>query len=666
MSSFERVSQDSLCAASSVTFYNDCTDSYPRRNERRFRRKIENSTRDVCGTSVSTIFGVGFDDADCDGSRQRRRRRSNKRTPCVTMAAASALCLAAALSSSSFHADAFSAPLSTAGYRLSMKAGGLGGGALPIRKMSGKRLSATAAPVAPVSQTAPPVPRRRKKNVFDQFTPAYDSSPFDVSFGSEADHFEVNSNGEKKTKLSQKRKQRQNKSEGEVHRRIAALLADDVGEQNPSVPDDSPEAAHEIADGASSRKVSEEARRKANVAVSTAGEAEEDFSAAKVRRVVAGESDHSVAPRHSQEDYDADQEPMPRRRRGPQKILRATVKETGSDSISTYIKSLGQHELLYKEDEVALGRQVRILTTLEKERQNLEEELLMPPTYAQWAAVAKTTVPQLKQQIRRSQRAKAALIEANLRLVVTVARQSVKKGGSGGAGGGVQFQDACQQGIIGLARAAEKFDPELGFRFSTYAVWWIQKEVAKNVSEQTRTVRLPGSAIRKINDIRINERLLMTELGRKPRDEELAEKCGLNVEKLNFYRRSANEVSSIDRQIEARKGKGSAASGSGGNDGNTMQNFIRDTELPSPTEIVDQQMMKEDIRRLVKTLDPREQAVIRMRFGLDDGKPKSLTEIGDTFGVDKERIKKIEAKALLKLRQPYRNQVVKCYVSDHT
>jgi len=140
----------------------------------------------------------------------------------------------------------------------------------------------------------------------------------------------------------------------------------------------------------------------------------------------------------------------------------------------------------------------------------------------------------------------------------------------------------------------------------------------------------------------------------------------LNVEKLNFYRRSANEVSSIDRQIEARKGKGSAASGSGGNDGNTMQNFIRDTELPSPTEIVDQQMMKEDIRRLVKTLDPREQAVIRMRFGLDDGKPKSLTEIGDTFGVDKERIKKIEAKALLNLRQPYRNQVVKCYVSDHT
>ncbi|KAL7426430.1 hypothetical protein ACHAXH_001557 [Discostella pseudostelligera] len=353
--------------------------------------------------------------------------------------------------------------------------------------------------------------------------------------------------------------------------------------------------------------------------------------------------------------------------------VRATVKETGSDSISTYIKSLVQHELLYKEDEILLGRQVRMLSKLEEKRSELEMQLLRPPTFAQWAEATNHTVPSLKQQIRKSQRAKAALIEANLRLVITVARQAVKKSPflhsnnsqSSGASS-VQFQDACQQGIIGLTRATEKFDPELGFRFSTYAIWWIQKEVAKNVSEQSRSVRVPPSAIKKINDIRIQERILMNELGRKPHDEELAGRVGMTVEKLNFYRQSAKEVSSLDKKIDARTGKGSMSTGGDGAAGNTMDIFVKDTEHPSPTELIDEQMLKEDIRRLVRTLSPREQAVIRLRFGLDDGKPLGLSDISAKFGVEKERIKKIEARALLKLRQPSRSQVVKCYVSDHT
>jgi RNA polymerase primary sigma factor len=283
-----------------------------------------------------------------------------------------------------------------------------------------------------------------------------------------------------------------------------------------------------------------------------------------------------------------------------------------------------------------------------------------PPTFGQWAAATNHTVPSLKQQIRRSQRAKAALIEANLRLVITVARQAVKKSAAS-----IQFQDACQQGIIGLTRATEKFDPELGFRFSTYAIWWIQKEVTKNVSEQARTVRLPPSAIKKINDIRIQERVLMSTLGRRPTDEEVAEKVGMTVEKLNFYRHSAKEVGSLDKKIDARTGKGSAATG-GDSNGQTMDTFVRDTDHPSPSDLIDQQMMKDDIRRLVKTLSPREQAVIRLRFGLDNGKPLSLEDIATKFKAEKQTIKKIEARALIKLRQPSRSQVVKCYVSEHT
>lgn len=292
---------------------------------------------------------------------------------------------------------------------------------------------------------------------------------------------------------------------------------------------------------------------------------------------------------------------------------------------------------------------------------------IRPPTFAQWAEATNHTVPSLKQQIRRSQRAKAALIEANLRLVITVARTATKKTPmrtSQGANS-VQFQDACQQGIIGLTRATEKFDPELGFRFSTYAIWWIQKEVAKNVSEQSRSVRVPQSAIKKINDIRIQERLLMNNLHRKPNDEELAERVGMSVQKLQFYRKSAQEVSSLDKSIDARKGKGSMSSGGDSGDGATMDIFVKDTEH-GPSELIDEQMLKEDIRRLVQTLSPREQVVIRLRFGLDDGKPLKLAEISAKFGVETAKIKKIEARALLKMREPSRSQVVKCYVSDHT
>lgn len=454
-------------------------------------------------------------------------------------------------------------------------------------------------------------------------------------------------------------------------------------------PDSSPEAAAQVADLKSYIKVNDEARRKANVAVKEDGgndDDEEDHDGGNNQTRGRGKfndrrhhddgasqsTNNNLDNRVTLSSSSSTSSTSSQKRRSS---IRATVKETGSDSISTYIKSLGQHELLYKEDEMLLGRQVRLLSKLEEKRHELELQLLHPPTFAQWANATQHTVPSLKQQIRRSQRAKAALIEGNLRLVITVARQAVKKsqsavqghGSDGSTANTVQFQDACQSGIIGLTRATEKFDPDRGFRFSTYATWWIRKEVSRNVSEQSRSVRIPPSAIKIINDIYIQERVLMTELGRRPRDEELACRVNMSVQKLNFYRTSAKEVKSLDKKIDSRTGKGSMSTGSSNSDGATMDIFVKDTEYASPTDLVNEAMLKDEIRRLVGTLSPREQAVIRLRFGLDEGsEPLGLNDIATKFCVEKEQIRKIEARALLKLRQPSRSQVIKCYVSDHT
>lgn len=269
-----------------------------------------------------------------------------------------------------------------------------------------------------------------------------------------------------------------------------------------------------------------------------------------------------------------------------------------------------------------------------------------PPTFAQWADALEVSVSDLKKQIRKSQRAKAALVEANLRLVVTSARQAVKKSKSE-----LSFHDACQDGIIGLTRAAEKFDPDRDFRFSTYSLWWIKGEITKSINDQSSQIRLPRSARKKINDIRINERLLMAEMGRKPTDAEVAEKCEISLKELAFYRRSARDVVSIDQSLTGQKVKGSAASGDSAKKSTQIGDLVKDSG-PTPEELASKQMFKDDVRKLVmKSLSPREQVVIRLRFGLDDGEPQTLKAISKKFGVDPKKIKQLEERALSKLRE---------------
>mmetsp|Transcript_669 Transcript_669/g.1221 ORF Transcript_669/g.1221 Transcript_669/m.1221 type:complete len:521 (+) Transcript_669:98-1660(+) len=341
--------------------------------------------------------------------------------------------------------------------------------------------------------------------------------------------------------------------------------------------------------------------------------------------------------------------------------IRANVRETGFDSMKYYMKSMGNHDLLQKNEEIVLAREIQILMRWEEVRDELETELLRPPTYQEWATKIKEgmTVTQIKKQIRRSLRAKAALTESNLRLVISIAKRY--------QGRGLNMQDLCQEGTLGLTRACEKFDPEKGFRFSTYATWWIKQGIMRAIADQARTIRLPVHIHDQLGIVRKTERDLQNELGRDPTKEELAAKVGIKPDKIDFLKRASVGSVSMEQELGSGKTKGSSA-GTGGSKGSSERSFtIQDTlgdPDQQPVDVAQYRMLQDDVGRLICTLNAREQAVIRMRFGLDDGSPKTLEEIGKKFSVTRERIRQIEARALHKLRQPYRNHTVKCYANE--
>lgn len=342
--------------------------------------------------------------------------------------------------------------------------------------------------------------------------------------------------------------------------------------------------------------------------------------------------------------------------------IRANVRETGFDSMKYYMKTMGNHDLLQKNEEIILAREIQILIKWEEIRDELESELLRPPTYQEWAETIKPgmTVTQIKKQIRRSLRAKAALTESNLRLVISIAKRY--------QGRGLNMQDLCQEGTLGLTRACEKFDPEKGFRFSTYATWWIKQGIMRAIADQARTIRLPVHVHDQLGSLRKAERDLRNELGREPTKEEVGVKIGIKPDKIDFLKRASIGSVSMEQELGSGKSKGSAAGtggkgGGGGERSFTLQDTLGDPEQ-KPGDMAQYRMLQDDVGRLICTLNAREQAVIRMRFGLDDGSPRTLEEIGKKFSVTRERIRQIEARALHKLRQPYRNHSVKCYATE--
>src|SRR5678809_997413 len=277
----------------------------------------------------------------------------------------------------------------------------------------------------------------------------------------------------------------------------------------------------------------------------------------------------------------------------------------------------------------------RVIQNAHKKIKRVEEEAKLTET------VLRSTVHEIQDGERMAERAKAELVEANLRLVVSIAKKYTNRG--------LQFLDLIQEGNIGLMKAVDKFEYRRGYKFSTYATWWIRQAITRAIADQARTIRIPVHMIETINKLIRTSRALVQELGREPTPEELAEKLGMPLEKVRKVLKIAKEPLSLETPI-------------GDEEDSHLGDFIEDKNAILPIDAAIQSNLRETTTRVLATLTPREEKVLRMRFGIGEKSDHTLEEVGQDFEVTRERIRQIEAKALRKLKHPSRSRMLRSFL----
>ena len=311
-------------------------------------------------------------------------------------------------------------------------------------------------------------------------------------------------------------------------------------------------------------------------------------------------------------------------------VQTTTITGATADPVKDYLKQIGKVALLNAELEVELAKRI-------------EAGLFAEEKLATATKLTREAERDLKWVVKDGQRAKSHLLEANLRLVVSLAKRYT--------GRGMQFLDLIQEGNLGLIRAVEKFDYTKGYKFSTYATWWIRQAITRAMADQARTIRIPVHMVEVINKLARVQRQLLQDLGREPTPEELARELDMTPEKVVEVQKYGREPISLSTPL--------------GEDGDSeFGDLIEDTEAVVPADAVGFTMLQRELERILDSLHPREAGVIRSRFGLGDGVQKTLDQIGEEFGVTRERIRQIESKTMSKLRHPSRSQMLRDYLEN--
>ncbi|MCI6927217.1 RNA polymerase sigma factor RpoD [Butyricicoccus porcorum] len=303
------------------------------------------------------------------------------------------------------------------------------------------------------------------------------------------------------------------------------------------------------------------------------------------------------------------------------------------DPVRMYLKEIGKVDLLTPEEEVQLAEKMQAGNEAKARLEEIEKN---------HEKVDETEMQAIRKAIRGGENAKKRLSEANLRLVVSIAKRYV--------GRGMLFLDLIQEGNLGLLKAVEKFDCTKGFKFSTYATWWIRQAITRAIADQARTIRIPVHMVETINKVIRVSRQLLQELGHDPQPEEIAEEMNMPVERVREILKIAQEPVSLETPI-------------GEEEDSHLGDFIPDDDALEPAEAASFTLLKEQLVEVLKTLTPREEKVLRLRFGIEDGRTRTLEEVGKEFNVTRERIRQIEAKALRKLRHPSRSKKLKDFLN---